>query len=468
LITLSEDRYSEEEKLKADFSIKQIALDEYSKDIENRLTRIDCIRKVYSSTDFNAPIYELAFKELLEKKEYYRKDFVVPFTNSLEQDLALTPNGNVKLISFSKSNFVYNTKNLKEGDLFFNYGPNTGKVVSLYISKDGHFGFLLRFNKNYYYESGESNYDKGTVINDGKFMGEAYEGTLVNLIMFFSSVIRNKETNIITTIEQIAENNSSSTIAHVYRSTKENLENIENIDKEFTEALANTKIGKRTKIDSIDSLKNSINNEILAISFDELQQGEGRYYSGRKNPAIRYSLEINSGREEKNFLLYYLNAYKTTYADNTLLIPAVVKIKNEKMYLLYAIDKNKMPINASLFYSNPKTVEGNFITVAGMKFELIEYKEYFSILKNKVFLATSSANPNSTGKQGGADYYYRELEAFHKDISLNFITKLKSSKRKISLIENKLTPYEYKLKIINVLRDILIKAFTSEIFIKKI
>lgn len=461
-ISLAENKYTEEEIALADFAIKSKDLEEYAKDVEDRTARISTIKKLYAGADFNAPIYELAFKKLLENKNNYKKDFVVPFGTPMEQDLVLTPNEKVKLVSFSHIEHVYNTKELKGEKIFFDYGPSTGKVASLYISKDGNFGFLIRFNRYQYRSSNEAS-DSESLINDGEFKGEAYESTLVNLIMFFSSIIKHQETNILASIEQIVVNNPASTLANVYLKTKENLSKVENIDKEFTEVLENTAFAKRSKIEYIETISTTFVNEVLPLQFFNTE--EKSTYRHNKHSIFDYKLVPEEASGEKNFFLHYVDTYRAAYTEEGLLLPTLVRIKKEKLYLLYAIKLDgTIPAASGPYASSTCEVEGTTIKVAGKEYLLVESKEYLPLLKQTLL------NNISVGmaKGGNTNYYLQKFEEYGKSISLGFIKKLKSSKRKLSLIENKLVPYEYKLKIINVLSDILIKAFTNEIFIKKI
>jgi hypothetical protein len=461
-ISLAENKYAAEEVAAADFAIKSKDLEEYAKDVEDRTTRISKIKKLYAGADFNAPIYELAFKKLLENKNNYKKDFVVPFGNPMEQDLVLTPNEKVKLVSFSHVDHIYNTKELKGEKIFFDYGPSTGKVASLYISKDGNFGFLIRFNR-YQYRSSNEPSDSNSLINDGEFKGEAYESTLVNLIMFFSAIIKNQETNILASIEQIVVNNPASTLANVYLKTKENLSKVENIDKEFSEVLDNTAFAKRSKIEYIESIGTTFVNEVLPLQFFDTE--EKNAYRQYKHPIFDYKLVAEEGSEVQNFFLHYVDTYRSTYTEEGLLLPTLVRIKKEKLYLLYAINLDgTIPTASGPWASSNCEVADTTIKVAGKEYLLVESKKYFPLLKQTLL------NNISTGvaKEGNTNYYLQKFEIYGKNISLGFIKKLKSSKRKLSLIESKLVPYEYKLKIINVLSEILIKAFTNEIFIKKI
>jgi len=462
-ISLAENKYTEAEVAAADFSIKSKELEEYGEAVKDRTARIAKIRKLYAGTDFNAPVYELAFKQLLENKNNYKKDFVVPFEHQLEQDLVLTPNEKVKLVSFSHMDHVYNTKELKGEEIFFSYGPGTGKVASLYISKDGNFGFLIRFNRNHYRSSSEDA-ASDNLINDGEFKGEAYESTLVNLIMFFSSIIKNQETNILASIEEIVVKNPASTLANVYLKTKENLGKVEHIAEDFSAVLAATAFAKRSKIEYIEAINTIFVDQILPLQFFATEEAKPHRYSNQ--PLFTYKLVLEEKRQEQNFFLHYFNTYKGTYTEDGLLIPTVVRIKNEKLYLLYAINEDKSIPSASIIYSSAGCeVEGTTIKIMGKEYTLVESKEYLPLLKQTLLWKAASAGaPNG----GNTVYYLQKFEEYGKSISLGFIKKLKSSKRKLSLIENKLVPYEYKLKIINVLSDILIKAFTNEIFIKKI
>jgi hypothetical protein len=243
------------------------------------------------------------------------------------------------------------------------------------------------------------------------------------------------------------------------------MKNIEKIDEEFESALTNSAVGKNSKIEHINAIRTFFIDEVLSIKFYEPDSFSKEYRD--THPLCIYKLLPSESEDEFNFSLRYESTNKATCANLALLIPSVVRIKNNKLYLLYSYDSNNNSImNPALAYTFDNCeIKGNTQTINHRTYTLIEREEYLPQLKKAI---KNNAFAKGSDPQKSISTYTAEFENFHKTISLDFISGLKTSKRRVSLIENKLTPYEYKLKIINVLSDILVKAFTSEILIKKI